>query len=153
MKLDETLQANLITLPINPHTKPRMVKSDGWKVAKGIGRPSVVSYYAWKDQIKLLAATARYTPTPCLFLEFIMPMAKSWSKKKKAAMDGKPHQQRPDCDNLIKAFQDALLKEDSHVWFVCARKVWGKEGKIVVAPNLKFFITDEKMQQMSAGEA
>ena len=34
---------------------------------------------------------------------FEMPMPKSWSKKKRAAMDGKPHQSVPDADNLVKA--------------------------------------------------
>ena len=48
-----------------------------------------------------------------------------------------PHTQKPDLDNLIKAFKDALLKEDSHVWcYDMMTKVWDYEGSIVVL-NIK----------------
>ena len=44
-----------------------------------------------------------------------------------------PHQQRPDLDNLIKAFKDALCEEDSHVHtYGVMKKVWGEEPKIMV---------------------
>ena len=37
-------------------------------------------------------------------IQFHFAMADSWSKKKKAEMNGKPMQQKPDNDNLFKAF-------------------------------------------------
>ena len=42
---------------------------------------------------------------------------------------------RPDLDNLVKPFQDALvrngfLKEDSNVVFLCARKCWSDTTRI-----------------------
>jgi Holliday junction resolvase RusA-like endonuclease len=48
---------------------------------------------------------------------------------------GAEHAQKPDVDNLLKAFTDALWPdEDSHVWDVRATKVWGSRGAIWVRP-------------------
>jgi len=65
---------------------------------------------------------------------FIVPMAESWSKKKRKQFDGKPHQPKggPDLDNFLKALGDALYKNDSCIWDVHIRKVWGYEGKIII---------------------
>jgi Holliday junction resolvase RusA-like endonuclease len=65
-------------------------------------------------------------------LVFHMPMPKSWSKKKRELMLGKPHQQRPDWDNLSKAVCDALVKEDSVIWRCMATKLWAEEGSITI---------------------
>jgi Holliday junction resolvase RusA-like endonuclease len=60
-------------------------------------------------------------------------MPKSWSKKKRNELNGKPHTQRPDLDNLIKAFKDALCEDDSHVHtYYNMRKIWGEDGKIII---------------------
>ena len=60
-------------------------------------------------------------------------MPKSWSKKKKAEYDGKPHQQKPDIDNYLKGYMDALLDEDCKVWRLGdVRKIWGYEGALWV---------------------
>ena len=61
-------------------------------------------------------------------------MPASRSKKKKAAMTGKPHRQRPDVDNLGKALFDALFKEDSCIAQSFARKFWddGKGARMEV---------------------
>ena len=61
-------------------------------------------------------------------------MPASWSEKKKKEMDGKPHQQKPDIDNLEKAFLDALCKDDSYVYAHAGEKYWGREGAITVMP-------------------
>ena len=68
---------------------------------------------------------------------FYMPMAKSWSKKKKEKMRGQLHTQTPDLDNLIKACKDCLTghayKDDCHVAsYSYARMEWSDEGKIVI---------------------
>ena len=62
---------------------------------------------------------------------FVLPMPKSWSKKK-AAMNGQPHQQRPDTDNLVKAVLDAVHEEDSQIYHVDGLKFWGTEGAIII---------------------
>lgn len=105
--------------------KPRMTRSDVWKK-----RPSVMRYRAFCDSLRDKAGN--YLPGDIVSLEFYICMPKSWSKKKKKALEGKPHQQTPDIDNLIKAFLDALLDDDSSVWSVHATKHWAVEGKIVV---------------------
>lgn len=59
-------------------------------------------------------------------------MAKSWSKKKKAEMDGEYCRQKPDLDNLCKAILDAAYKEDSIVADIRLTKVWGYTGSIEI---------------------
>ena len=49
-----------------------------------------------------------------------------------AEMDGTPHKQRPDIDNLVKALFDAVYAEDSHLHCLYAEKRWGCEGQIWV---------------------
>lgn len=59
-----------------------------------------------------------------------MPM--SWSEKKKVLYDGKPHQVKPDADNYLKAFMDALCEDDSYVYDVHAIKEWARKGEIIL---------------------
>jgi len=47
-------------------------------------------------------------------------------------MEGKPHQQKPDIDNLQKAVQDSLCDDDSYIYDVCATKVWGIDGSVTI---------------------
>lgn len=103
-------------IPITPVGKPRMTQRDRW--AK---RPAVVRYYQFCDELRLKHPAAL---PPLLIVTFYLPMPKSWSKKKKAAYNGKPHQQKPDIDNLCKAVMDALAKDDSYIWCVSAKKYW-----------------------------
>jgi Holliday junction resolvase RusA-like endonuclease len=104
-----------ITLDITPIPKPRMVRSDSWKK-----RPIVLSYWAFKKELE-----------PEINIVFYLPMPESWSKKKKAEMDGKPHQQTPDGDNMIKSLQDCLCEQDNFIWKVSYEKRWSYKGKIV----------------------
>jgi Holliday junction resolvase RusA-like endonuclease len=60
-------------------------------------------------------------------------MPKSWSKKKKQAMDGKPHQHRPDLDNLVKAVLDAFFEEDKQIYEVRGVKFWKVKGSILIS--------------------
>ncbi len=65
-------------------------------------------------------------------------MPKSWTKKKALEMNGKPHKQTPDLSNLIKAFEDALWKEDSVISeYGSMKKVWGKVGSILILRRYK----------------
>ena len=113
---------------IDPYPKPRMTRADSWK-----RRPCVVRYWAYKDNLKKLSKELNYRPGETLSLTFIIAMPKSWSNKKKEALNGKAHKQKPDLDNLIKAFKDCLMVEDSHVHtYPFMRKIWGFTGKILV---------------------
>ena len=111
---------------INPMPKPRMVKSDAWKK-----RPIVLKYWAYKDELNLY--NNDFEIKNGMSYQFVIKMPNTWPKKKKAAMDGQPHIQRPDLDNLIKALWDCLMPEDSHIWKVCSiEKVWGYVGYIKI---------------------
>jgi len=109
--------------PIVPIGKPRMTQRDRWKQ-----RPVVLRYHAFKD----LCREWNVELSDHFRVIFVIPMPKSWSKKKKAAHDGQPHRAKPDIDNVLKALMDAVLEDDSHVWSVRASKRWGYEGKIKI---------------------
>ena len=112
---------------IVPVGKPRMVRSDRWN-----HRPPVMQYWAYKDELRIKANVQHYKLGKSLDILFYLPMPESWSMKKKLAMTGMPHEQKPDTDNLVKAFIDALADEDKHIHDVRARKFWGAEGRIEV---------------------
>jgi len=117
-------------IDVTPIPKPRMTKADAWKK-----RASVTRYFAFKDEIVHKCSLMGLTTIPMRikYLKFVMPMPPSWSKKDRLAMVGQPHLLRPDIDNLRKALQDALCKEDSHIAVVKEEsKVWGTKGKIVI---------------------
>lgn len=117
-----------ITFDITPIAKPRMTQRDKWKK-----RDIVVKYWKYKDNLKWLCLLNKWIPQDELDVEFILPMPKYWSETKKISMNGQPHKQRPDLDNLVKGFQDALLKEDSHIHtYLKTKKEWGRLGQIKV---------------------
>lgn len=122
-----------ITLPVVPVPKPRMTQADKWKK-----RPAVLRYRDFCDQLRAAAEDLGFTvPEAGMGLSFRIPMPDSWSKKKRAAMEGTPHQQRPDVDNLVKAVLDALLPEDSRVWHLSGiEKRWAAVGCIDVFVDL-----------------
>jgi len=114
---------------VEPMGKPRMTKSDKWKK-----RPVVQRYWAFKDKLNLEKGSFQM-PLYNYWIIFYIPMAKSWSLKKKKLHVGNLHQQqKPDKDNLEKAFLDALLDEDHGVADGRVSKVWAPtgEGKIQV---------------------
>lgn len=113
-------------LEVAPVSKPRMTRADKWK-----RRPSVLKFFAFRDAIKQeLKRLFALQNNPLdidfrsITIVFHIPIPKSWSKKKKAIYDGKPHEQRPDLDNLLKAWNDCVLAEDSTVWRIHATKLW-----------------------------
>jgi Holliday junction resolvase RusA-like endonuclease len=63
-----------------------------------------------------------------LDLTFSMGMPKSWSKKKRAEMDGQPCTKKPDLDNLIKITDginhSGVWRDDSLVTQIVAEMVW-----------------------------
>lgn len=119
---------------LTPVGKPRMTQSDRWKQ-----RPAVMRYRMFADELRFLAANRKFRLPDQFSVTFHLPMPASWPKKKREAMEGTPHQQKSDLDNLIKSVCDALREDDSTIWDVSARKLWAKEGKIVIC-------TEEDMQ-------
>tara|TARA_R110002020_G_scaffold269825_1_gene485145 strand:- start:4073 stop:4438 length:366 start_codon:yes stop_codon:yes gene_type:complete len=112
---------------IKPCPKPRMTRADRWKQ-----RPVVLKYWEFCNELKAQSIKMDYKPGDKISILFYIPMPKSWSKKKRDEMLGKPHKQRPDIDNLCKAFLDALLEEDAFVYSLTAEKYWSNKGSIII---------------------
>ena len=110
---------------ITPVPKPRMTARD----RRGDKRPPVARYHAFKDQCRIHGVTV---PESNYHVAFVMPIPKSWAKKKKDFLKGQPHQQVPDKDNLEKALLDACYGQDCRVWDGRCSKIWGDEGMIVI---------------------
>ncbi len=121
-----------IALPIVPIGKPRMVKSDSYKK-----RPRVERYWIFKDALKALATRMKVEVKGKLIIEFHMPIAKSLGQKKRYEMNGTPHLQKPDCDNMVKAVQDCLLIKDEGIYEVHARKIWSLNSQIIIWQHAK----------------
>jgi Holliday junction resolvase RusA-like endonuclease len=115
------------TFNITPIGKPRMTQSDRWKK-----RPATMKYWEYKDRLNIQAKLLGFKVPECLEILFVIPMPDSWSEKKKAAMEGEPHQQKIDIDNAIKGFFDALCIQDNFIYYCKAMKILGRTGKIVV---------------------
>lgn len=116
-----------IIFNIDPIPKPRMTIGDRSK-----HRPIVVRYWNFKSKLQLLAAEINYTIGDCLDIEFHIAMPDTLNVGDKFALNGTPHKERMDIDNLTKAFLDCLDSEDKHIWNLHARKVWSYTGKIII---------------------
>lgn len=109
---------------IDPVAKPRMTRSDKWKQ-----RPCVMKYRAFADEVRRLGIEV---PESGAHITFFIPMPKSWSQKKKDRMCGMPHRQVPDLSNLIKALEDSIFEDDSHIYDYRITKIWNNFGHISV---------------------
>lgn len=108
--------------------KPRQTRSDKWKKRK-----CVLEYRAFCDELRLKLRDFKLGDS--YSVEFGLPMPKSFSKKKRLSLAGKPHQSKPDLDNLVKALNDALRsfgEDDSSIFEISAKKVWDEEGFITL---------------------
>jgi len=69
-----------------------------------------------------------------VYLDFTIPMPKSWSKKKKAEMIFSYHTQKADIDNYAKAVLDGMnghfYEDDSQIAILHVVKRWGNIGSI-----------------------
>lgn len=128
----------LISLPITPVPAPRQVGRDAYNPSEAVKR-----YRVFKDTLR--EAWPRAQPLPeSVRLEFFMPIpeVKRATPASKAREDGVPHREKPDADNLGKAFLDGLYSrrhahlgaDDSHVWHLDLVKRWTEspDGRIDV---------------------
>jgi Holliday junction resolvase RusA-like endonuclease len=109
---------------ITPTPKPRMTQKDKW--AK---RPVVQKYWAFKKECQLKKVDL---PESGSHVIFTIPFPKSYSKKKMRQLEDKPHQSKPDVDNMLKALMDAVYGDDSGVYDVRVSKIWGYTGQIEI---------------------
>lgn len=123
---------------IIPMGAVRMTKSDTWKLnpnhadPKKRQRKSVTKYFEFKNNIKFQAEKMNIEIKDTLDIVFVVPIPDSFSDKKKAQLNATPCKKRPDIDNYVKAFLDALKKEDGDVWNIKAIKVYGFKGAIIL---------------------
>jgi len=117
----------MVEFLIDPVGKPRMTRRDAWA-----HRKCVDDYFAFKDKLVLLAKKSKFILPDKFRVEFLIRMPNSWSDKKKKEMIGKPHQQKPDLDNLVKSIMDCLRKSDASVYHINMSKTWWNEGKIII---------------------
>ena len=82
-------------------------------------------YNNYKIELLGEAKRKQFTIPPSgLSVTFYFPIPKSWSKKKRAAHHGMLMQSRPDIDNVLKGFFDALVSEDKFIANITATKRW-----------------------------
>ena len=116
-----------IILDVEPMGAVRQSRRDAFDPS-----PAASRYYVFCDELRTKARLAGYEPGEVIDIVFYLPMPASWSQRKRREMDGMPHRQKPDTDNLLKAFADALLSEDCHVWDMRGRKFWAVDGAIEI---------------------
>lgn len=119
-----------LTVTIQPIGKPRMTQRDRW--AK---RKCVVDYFAFADRLRAVATEQEFSLGESFNVLFELPMPKSWSERKRNAMRGRPHQQKPDLSNLLKAIEDALMQNDERIHTVRAKKIWSGIPQIIINNN------------------
>ena len=115
-----------IVLNITPVSAPRQSQRDKFKPSAHVKR-----YRAFRDEV---AWSRVYIPLDVnhIDVEFVLPMPESWSIRKRNELNGQPHRQTPDIDNLVKAFFDAVLPQgDAFIPSVSMRKTWGIKGRII----------------------
>ena len=125
--------------PIKPtpfvHVTQAMIRMPRSKLAETEKGRAWLRYLAFRDEVRLRRVRYEIGDRVC----FVLPMPKSWSKRKRAEMCGQPHRQIPDKTSLIRALEDALKgqcsswQDDREIW-VSERtiKVWGETGAIQI---------------------
>lgn len=131
----------MIFFDVIPVSKPRMTQSDKWNERK-----CVMKYGAYKDELNYKANSKQFKLGTVIDLIFILPYKKNWDEKMQQDMDGLCHQGKPDIDNLIKGFLDALTVDDSKIWHISGKKYWGRKGAVIVLRN------DTKLSRYSLDE-
>lgn len=120
-------------------------KPSAWQRAQRVGKRTfnLASMVAAQHAIASAAAPNLRAPfgpdfdgAVALDVVATFELPKSWPKKKRAALLGQPHTQKPDASNLAKNCEDALnevaYRDDAQVCETRCRKVWGERSGTVV---------------------
>ena len=100
----------------------RMTQSDRWRTNPEHEnilkrqRSEVTRYFKYKEDLKNQSQIMNFEMQGVLNIIFCVPMPSSWSEKKKASFNKMPVKTKPDIDNYVKGFMDALLKEDGFLF-------------------------------------
>ena len=128
-----------LTFDINPvpASRPRVTR---WGTFYG------KKYKEFKREmgVMLIESDQPTEVNPTLWLEdlisadmtFFVPMARSWSKKKKSLKNGQFCDNNADLDNYEKAILDSLngiyFKDDRQIVSQKSQKIWAETGKIKI---------------------
>jgi Holliday junction resolvase RusA-like endonuclease len=160
------------TIPIQPSTNVRSTQGDRWLFAVsdeyleerdlkrmqeyGIAGRSLArkrqleKYNAYKEEIRYWAQKNQFVmPMAYFSIHFMVPFPQSWRKPRRVAMDGAPHTNTPDTDNMIKALFDSILPrrnriagqkgaDDRKIHCYTVFKTWcqpGREGIVISEYN------------------
>lgn len=125
-----------LSIPVEPMGAVRMTGRG--KFVKGNAQRylSYKEYLQWTAKQKLDSSCLISGPI-AVEIRFIMPIPKSWSKKKQEEAIGDYHIKKPDTDNLVKGVFDALNKiawnDDNQVAKVTAVKLYGERPGIEIS--------------------
>lgn len=115
-----------INYPGPPFPKPRMTQQDKWKK-----RPPVVAWYQFKDAFVAFANSAGLEPDDIVYelgFKVWLPFPQSYSNPKKDWLSGLPHIFKPDVDNIVKSFMDAIARKDQRVHYLHNPKKFWDDG-------------------------
>ena len=123
-----------VILNITPQTHVRATQGDSifFRIPREKLRPSGLKrlmrlerYNKYKLDLDSEAKRKSFIMPPIgASITFVIPVPRSWSKKKKKLYHGTFHQSKPDIDNLQKAFLDSLMKEDKQIAHLEVQKRW-----------------------------
>lgn len=82
-------------------------------------------YQAARQALRVAFGEVTVRPPWIVRVTAVRRMPASWSRKKRAEMDGQWCLTKPDVDNIVAGVLDALFEEDSAVVSVSGMKVWG----------------------------
>ena len=131
-------ESKYFAIDVIPMGAVRMTQSDKWKTnpnhtdPKKRQRKPVQEYFKFKDSVVTQSNAIGYIIKDAIDVVFFIPMPHTWSEKKKKQYVGMPHKQKPDTDNILKGFCDALTKDDSTIWSMSAKKYWAYKGSILI---------------------
>ena len=110
-------------------------------------RRYLLKYLQYKDNLRDHGQKVGFImPQDAFFMWFFMPMPKTWTKKKKAAMAFKLHKHKKDTDNLSKAIKDALAPRKSN--FVHGAMPAMDDRVISSYANAKIYLPDEYVDKV-----
>lgn len=124
--------SGLYIFDITPIGKPRMTRRDKWAKTR---TKQANKYMVFRNQLEWLLKEQNFELGYGIKIIFLLPFKKNWSKGQCELMRGQPHLEKPDADNMLKAFIDVACKRDEKVYNKDVHKFWWDRGLIVVMRN------------------
>nr|ABZ05876.1 hypothetical protein ALOHA_HF400048F7ctg1g1 [uncultured marine microorganism HF4000_48F7] len=105
-----------------------MTRRDRWKSA-----------LAWSSISNTVTSSALKPSSMASRFRTLSPSRSTWlcqnhgARRREAKHVGKPCQSKPDLDNVLKGFMDALRTDDASVYAVSASKFWSEQPGVVLS--------------------